>query len=60
MFNNNIYLQKNPNMEKMHTPSEVAENIKKIIRQQYKGLNEYAMHKNITPTQLYTILNGKE
>lgn len=47
-------------MEKIHTPSEVAENIKKIIRQQYKGLNEYAMHKNITPTQLYTILNGKE
>ena len=31
-------------MEKIHTPSEVAENIKKIIRQQYKGLNEYAMH----------------
>ncbi len=47
-------------MEKTHTPSEVAENIKRIIRQQYKGLNEYAMHKNITPTQLYTILNGKE
>jgi len=47
-------------MEHQHTPSEVAENIKKIIRQQYKGLNEYAMHKNITPTQLYTILNGKE
>lgn len=40
-------------MENIHTPSEVAENIKKIIRQQYKGLNEYAMHKNITPTQLY-------
>lgn len=53
-------MQKNSNMEKIHTPSEVAENIKKIIRQQYKGLNEYAMHKNITPTQLYTILNGKE
>ena len=47
-------------MESTHTPSEVAENIKKIIRQQYKGLNEYAKHKNITPTQLYTILNGKE
>ena len=53
-------MQKNSNMEKIHTPSEVAENIKKIIRQQYKGLNEYAMHKNIAPTQLYTILNGKE
>lgn len=53
-------MRKNSNMEKTHTPSEVAENIKKIIRQQYKGLNEYAMHKNITPTQLYTILNGKE
>lgn len=42
------------------TPERVSENIKEIIRKQYGNLSAYAQEKNITPTQLYTILNGKE
>lgn len=47
-------------MKNIHTPAEVAQNIKTIIKEKFKGLNAYARHKNITPTQLYNILNGKE
>lgn len=47
-------------MKKIHTPAEVAENIKQVIKQNYKDLSEYARKKGITPTQLYNILNGKE
>ena len=46
--------------EKNHTPAEVAENIKSIIKGKYKDLTEYAHEKNITATQLYNILNGKD
>ena len=34
--------------------------IKEIIKQKYGNLNAYAQEKNITPTQLYALLNGKE
>ena len=34
--------------------------IKDIIKQKYGNLNAYAQEKNITPTQLYALLNGKE
>ena len=34
--------------------------IKEIIKQKYGNLNAYALEKNITPTQLYALLNGKE
>lgn len=44
----------------MHTPEEVAASIKEIIKQKYGNLNAYAQEKNITPTQLYALLNGKE
>ncbi len=44
----------------IHTPAEVAQNIKTLIKEKFKDLNAYARHKNITPTQLYNILNGKE
>jgi len=47
-------------MTKDHTPEEVAASIKKIIKQKYKSLTSYAQIKNITPTQLYGVLNGKE
>ena len=44
----------------MHTPEQVAASIKEIIKQKYGSLNAYAQEKNITPTQLYALLNGKE
>ncbi|MCQ2168575.1 MAG: winged helix-turn-helix domain-containing protein [Bacteroidales bacterium] len=44
----------------MHTPEEVAASIKEIIKQKYGNLNAYAQEKNITPTQLYALLKGKE
>ena len=44
----------------MHTPEQVAASIKEIIKQKYGNLNAYAKEKNITPTQLYALLNGKE
>lgn len=44
----------------MHTPEEVSVSIKKIIKQKYGSLYAYAQKKNITPTQLYALLNGKE
>ena len=34
--------------------------IKEIIKQKYGNLNAYAQEKNITSTQLYALLNGKE
>lgn len=34
--------------------------IKEIIKQKYGNLNAYALEKNITPTRLYALLNGKE
>ena len=34
--------------------------IKEIIKQKYGNLNAYAQEKNITPTQLYALLNEKE
>ena len=34
--------------------------IKEIIKQKYGNLNAYAQEKNITPTQLYALLNGKD
>lgn len=43
-----------------HIPAEVAASIKEIIKQKYGSLNAYASEKKITPTQLYTLLNGKE
>lgn len=44
----------------MHTPEEVSVSIKEIIKQKYGSLYAYAQKKNITPTQLYALLNGKE
>lgn len=44
----------------MHTPEQVAASIKEIIKQKYGSLTAYAQEKNITPTQLYALLNGKE
>lgn len=44
----------------MHTPEQVAATIKEIIKQKYGSLNAYAQEKNITATQLYSLLNGKE
>ena len=44
----------------MHSPGQVAASIKEIIKQKYGNLNAYAQEKNITPTQLYALLNGKE
>lgn len=44
----------------MHTPEQVAASIKDIIKQKYGNLNAYAQEKNITPAQLYALLNGKE
>ena len=44
----------------MHTPEQVAASIKEIIKQKYGNLNAYAQKKNITPTQLYALLKGKE
>ena len=44
----------------MHTPEQVAASIKEIIKQKYGNLNAYAQEKNITPTQLYALLKGKE
>lgn len=48
------------NMNKTHTPEEIAAAIKETIKQKYGSLNVYAQEKRITPTQLYTLLNGKE
>ena len=47
-------------MSQLHTPEEVAASIKEIIKQKHKSLTAYAQEKNITPTQLYGVLNGKE
>lgn len=44
----------------IHKPIEVAAAIKETIKQKYGSLNVYAQEKKITPTQLYTLLNGKE
>ena len=44
----------------MHTPKQVADSIKEIIKTKYGSLNVYAREKDITPTQLYSLLNGKE
>lgn len=44
----------------MHKPEEVATSIKDIIKQKCGSLNAYAREKNITPTQLYSLLNGKD
>lgn len=43
-----------------HTPEEVANSLKEIIKQKYGSLSEYAHEKKITPTQLYNLLSGKE
>lgn len=43
-----------------HSPQEVAATIKEIIKEQYGNLSAYAKNRKITPTQLYSILNGKE
>ena len=53
-------LQDTKHIKEKHSPAQVAENIKHIIKQNYKDLSEYARAKGITPTQLYNILNGKE
>ena len=47
-------------MNQTHAPEEVAASIKDIIKRKYGSMNVYAREKNITPTQLYSILNGKE
>ena len=47
-------------MAQVHTPEEVAASIKEIIKQKHKSLTAYAQDKNITPTQLYGVLHGKE
>ncbi len=47
-------------MKNNHTPEEVATSIKDLIKQKYGSLNAYAQEKNITPTQVYSLLNGKE
>ena len=44
----------------MHTPEQVAASIKEIIKQKYGSLNAYAREKDISPAQLYSLLNGKE
>lgn len=51
----------NENVKKnTHTPEEVANSIKDIIKKQRGSLNTYAQERNITPTQLYSLLNGKK
>lgn len=47
-------------MDKIHNPEKVATSIKEIIKNRYGSLTEYAYQKNITPTQLYNLLNGKD
>lgn len=47
-------------MKETHTSQQVAATIKSIIKEKFKDLGAYAREKHITPTQLYTILNGKE
>lgn len=47
-------------MMNKHSAEEVATSIKRIIKERHGNLNAYAQEKNITPTQLYTLLNGKE
>ena len=42
-----------------NTPEQVAASIKEVIKQEYGSLNAYAQEKNIPPTQLYSLLNGK-
>lgn len=44
----------------MHTPEQVANSIKDIIKQKYGNLNAYAQERRLTPSQLYALLNGKE
>lgn len=46
-------------MKDKHTPQQVAATIKSIIKKRFKDLGSYAHEKHITPTQIYTILNGK-
>ncbi len=55
-----ISLQKSNDMENVHGPEEVAASIKEIIKHKYGNLNAYALEKNITPTQLYSLLSGKD
>ena len=57
---NSVTFAKNNHMTQVHTPEEVAASIKEIIKQKHKSLTAYAQEKNITPTQLYGVLNGKE
>lgn len=47
-------------MRKNHSPQEVANSIKEAIKQVYGNLSSYANEKNITPTQIYSLLNGNE
>ena len=44
----------------MDTPNQIAASIKEVIKQKYGSLNAYAREKSITPTRLYSILNGKD
>ena len=61
IFGNNIYLcKKQKDMDSEHTPEQVAATIKEMIKQQYGTLMAYAQKKEITPTKLYGILNGKD
>ena len=57
---NSVTFAKNNHMAQVHPPEEVAASIKEIIKQKHKSLTAYAQEKNITPTQLYGVLNGKE
>lgn len=51
---------KKSEMGNEHGPGEVAATVKEVIKQKYGNLNAYAQEKNITPTQLYSLLNGKD
>lgn len=47
-------------MEQKHTSKEVAQTIKELFRKEGKQLNDFASENNVTPTQLYAVLNGEK
>lgn len=47
-------------MAQNHTPEQVSASIKEIIKEKFGTLTDYAKHIDITATQLYSILDGKQ
>ena len=43
-----------------HSPSEVAQTVKDLFRKKGIQMNDFARDNNITPNQMYVILNGKD